>query len=79
MILHMKFLKGLDKDTEKKSHICEEGGAHLRISFWHLLTDFKKVEKSEFWKNEKNIAGDTIILHMCAKNHNHRYSSRDIE
>ena len=21
----------------KKSHTCEEGGAHLRISFWHLL------------------------------------------
>ena len=26
----------------KKSHTCEEGGAHLRISFWHLLINLKK-------------------------------------
>ena len=51
----MKFLKGLDKDTEKKSYTCEEGGAHLRISFWHLLLNFEKPEKLEFWKNEKNL------------------------
>ena len=25
----------------KKSHTCEEGGAHLRISFWHLLMNLK--------------------------------------
>ena len=37
----------------KKLHTCEEGGAHLRISFWHLLMNFEKPEKSEFWKNEK--------------------------
>ena len=36
-----------------KNHTCEEGGAHLRISFWHLLMNFEKPEKSEFWKNEK--------------------------
>ena len=35
-----------------KNHICEEGGAHLRISFWHLLMNFEKPKKSEFWKNE---------------------------
>ena len=29
-------------------HTCEEGGAHLRISFWHLLINFEKPEKSEF-------------------------------
>ena len=28
-------------------------GAHLRISFWHLLMNFEKPKKSEFWKNEK--------------------------
>ena len=39
----------------KKSHTCEEGGAHLRISFWHLLMNFEKPEKSEFWKNEKKL------------------------
>ena len=25
----------------QKSHICEEGGAHLRISVWHLLMNLK--------------------------------------
>ena len=40
---------------KKKSHTCEEGGAHLRISFWHLLMNFEKPEKSEFWKNEKKL------------------------
>ena len=24
------------KQKIKKSHTCEEGGAHLRISFWHV-------------------------------------------
>ena len=24
-----------------KSYTCEEGGAHLRISFWHLLMNLK--------------------------------------
>ena len=56
------------------------GGAHLRISFWRLLMNFETSEKSEFWKNEKNIAGDIIILNMCTKSHNHmKYSSWDME
>ena len=42
-------------DVLQKSHTCEEGGAHLRISFWHLLMNFEKPEKSEFWKNEKKL------------------------
>ena len=33
---------------EKKSHTCEQAGAHLRISFWHLLMNFEKLKKSEF-------------------------------
>ena len=37
----------------QKSHTCEEGGTHLRISFWHLLMNFGKPKKSESWKNEK--------------------------
>ena len=37
----------------KKSHTCEEGGTHLRISFWRLLMIFEKPEKSDFRKNEK--------------------------
>ena len=28
--------------VKKKSHTCEEGGAHIRISFWHLLMNLKK-------------------------------------
>ena len=28
-------------------------GAHLRISFWHLLMNFEKPKKSEFRKKEK--------------------------
>ena len=63
-----------------KSHTREEGGAHLRISFWHLLMKFEKPKKSECWKKWKKIAGDIIILHVCTKNHNHmRYSSWDME
>ena len=45
---------------DKISHIftkilrtCEEDGTHLRISFWHLLMNFEKPKKSDFWKNEK--------------------------
>ena len=53
-------------DVLKKSHTYEEGGAHLRISFWHLLMNFEK------------LAGDIIILQMCAKNHI-KYSSWDME
>ena len=54
---------------KKKSHKGEEGGAHLRISFWHLLMNSAKPEKSEFWKKwkKKKIAGDIIILHVYQK------------
>ena len=38
----------------KKLNTSEEGGAHLRIAFWHLLMNFEKSEKSESRKNEKN-------------------------
>ena len=27
--------------AKEKSHTCEEGGACLRISFWHLLMNLK--------------------------------------
>ena len=37
----------------KKSHKWQEGGAHFRISFWHLLMNFEKTEKLEFLKNGK--------------------------
>ena len=32
----------------KKSHTCEEDGAHLKIPFWHLLMNFGKAEKTDF-------------------------------
>ena len=34
--------------------MCEEDGTHQRISFWYLLMNFEKPQKSDFWKNEKN-------------------------
>ena len=62
----------------KKSHTCEEGGAHLRISFWHLLMNFEKPKNQNFEKWKK-VAGD-ISLHISNKNRNHmRYSSWDTE
>ena len=45
----------INKTAKKKSHTCEEGGAHLRISFWHLLMNFEKLEISEFWRYEKKL------------------------
>ena len=27
----------------KESHKCEEGGAYLRISVWHLLVNLKNI------------------------------------
>ena len=44
-----------------RSHTCQEGGAHLRISFWHLLMNFKKPKKSEFWKNKKKKTFYTCV------------------
>ena len=50
-----------------KSHTFEESGAHLRISFWHLLMNFEKPEKWEFWKNGKTKLLEIIILHEYQK------------
>ena len=30
-----------NENVDKKLHACEEGGAHLRISFWYLLINLK--------------------------------------
>ena len=39
---------------EKKSHTCEEGGAHFRISVWHLLMKNKSLLKKLLkWANKK--------------------------
>ena len=39
----------------QKSHTCEEGGAHLRISVWHLLMNLKNnyLKKLLKWANKK--------------------------
>ena len=51
-------------DVLKKSHTYEEGGAHLRISFWHLLMNFEKLKKSEFWKKKKKML-DISSFYKC--------------
>ena len=63
-IVNMKILKEFDKDTEKKSHTCDESGERDRISLCHLLTKFEKLEKSEFWKNEKKLL-KTSSFYTC--------------
>ena len=45
-----------------------------------FLDELWKTWKIRILKKRKKIAGDIIILHMCAKNHNHmRYSSWNTE
>ena len=42
----------------EKSHTCKEGGAHLRISFWHLLMHLKdkySIKKLLKWTNKNKI------------------------
>ena len=57
---------------------------------WGRRQNFPLAFIDELWKNlknqnfekmeKKNIAGDTIILHMCIKSHNHmKYSSWKIK
>ena len=79
MILQMKFLKGLDKDTEKKNHTHVKVGNTSEFSFriyWWILEN----PKNQNFKKMKKIAEDIMILHNCTKNHNHmRYSCWDTE
>ena len=62
----------------KRSHTCEEGGAHLSEFpfgiYWWIL----KNRKNQTFQKMKKCAGYIIILRMCTKNHYHmRYSSWD--
>ena len=44
------------RNIEKKSHTCEEGWAHPRISVWHLLMNLKNIyffKKTVDWANKK--------------------------
>ena len=38
--------------SKEKSHTCEEGGAHLRISVWNLID---KLEKQLFTKKAVEV------------------------
>ena len=49
----------------KKSHTCEEGRAHVRISFWHLLMNFEKPKKSEFWRNKERKMLEMSSFYTC--------------
>ena len=49
-----KFVKNLSIIETYSQTDCE-GGAHLRIPFWHLLMNFEKPKKSEFWINETKL------------------------
>ena len=57
-----------------KSHTCEEGGAHLRISIWHLLMNLKNsyfLRKLLKWTNRKqndfSIYNDAFLLKKYRK------------
>ena len=52
---------------KKKLHTCEEGRAHLRISFRHLLMNFEALEKPEVWKNEKKLLEMSSFYTCVAK------------
>ena len=80
MILHIKFLKGLDKDTEKKiTHIWRRWGTPQNFLL-EFIDELWKTRKIRILKKRKKITWDIIIIHMCTKNHHHmRYSSWDTE
>ena len=53
----------------KISNTCEEGGAHLRVSFWHLLTKMLKwankckhfhICNVAFKKKKRKTPGNTL-------------------
>ena len=54
---------------KKKSHTCEEAGAHLRISFWNLLMNLKnKLLKKLFkWANKNKIILIFTMMHFLKK------------
>ena len=52
----IQFLKTEWSIKWEKSHTCEEGGPHLRISVWHLLINLKNnylLKKLLKWANKK--------------------------
>ena len=72
--------------TLKKGFILEKNHTHVKVGhtseflfgiYWWTL---KNLKNQNFEKNEKDLLGDIMILHMCTKSHNHiKYSSCDTE
>ena len=65
--LFKKFKKLRLHIDKEKSHTCEEGGAHFRISFWHLLMNLKNkslLKKLLKWANKKKIILIFTVLHF---------------
>ena len=52
---------------KEKSHTCEEGGAHLIISIWHLLMNFEKPKNQNFEKMKKKCWGYHHFTHLYQK------------
>ena len=53
----------------QKSHACE-GGAHFRISFWHLLMNLKNKLLPKIllkWANKNKIILIFTMLHLLKK------------
>ena len=59
---------------KKKSHTCEEGGAHLKIYFWHLLINLKNKYLFEKMLNLANKNENNFNIYNAAfKIKNKRY------
>ena len=64
--------------TCKKSHTCEEGGAHLRICVWYLLMNLKNnylLKKLLKWANKKckNFNIYNVVFKKKIKKNTSRY------
>ena len=73
------------KKYKEKSHTCQEGGAHLRLSFWHLLMNLKNkqiLKKLLKWANKKqknfNIYNVAFIFKKIKKD-TCRYHSQNLD
>ena len=64
----------------KRSHTCEEGGAHLRISFWYLLMNLKNklLERLLKWDNKKQNNFNIYNVAFLKKKKRKRTESVDI-
>ena len=66
-------------DVLQKSHTSEEGGSHLRISFWHLLMNFENQKNQNFEKMEKKEMLEILLFYICVPKTTIRCSYWDTE